>query len=155
MAKHLRSIRDRTRFLADREFFDRPRTENVVEDEGMIHGVNFVLPAAGAQISETLEVGGTSIEGNFYLASLYASLRFSLSEFMIGVLADYGIASSQLVPNAWRILSPFYIGCRMAQVELTSKVFRLFYRFKANGGWYFFSGRGRKVVVGNLISVKN
>ena len=68
MAKHLKSVKDRTRFLADRELFDRPGTENVVGDEGMIHGVNFVLPAAGAQISETLEVGGMSIEGNFYLA---------------------------------------------------------------------------------------
>ena len=155
MAKHLRSVRDRTGFLADRELFDRLGTENVVGDEGIIHGVNFVLPAAGAQISETLEVCGMSIEGNFYLASLDAGLRFSLSEFMVRVLADYGIAPSQLVPNAWRILSTFFIGYRMAQVEPTSRVFRLFYHLKAKGGWYFFSGRGRKVVVGNPTSVKN
>ena len=134
MAKHLRSIRDRNGFLVDRELFDRLGTESVVGDEGMIHGVNFILPATGSQISETLEVGGTSIEGNFYLASLDASLRFPLPKFMIGVLADYGIAPSQLVPNAWRILSTFYIGYRMAQVEPTSRVFRLFYRLKAKGG---------------------
>ena len=137
MAKHLRSIRDRNEFLADRELFDRPRIESVVGDEGMIHGVNFVFLVAGSYISETLEVGGMSIEGNFYLASLDAGLQFPLPEFMIGVLTDYGIAPSQLVPNAWRILSTFYIGCRMAQVEPTSRVFRLFYRLKAKGGWYF------------------
>ena len=74
---------------------------------------------------------------------------------MIGVLVDYGIAPSQLVPNARRILSTFYIDCRMAQVEPTSKVFRLFYRLKAKEGWYFFLGRGRKVVIGNPTSVKN
>ena len=140
MAKHLRSVRDRTGFLADRELFDRPRTENVVGDEGIIHGVNFVLPASGAQISETLEVDGMSIEGNFYLASLDAGLRFLLPEFMIRVLADYGIVPSQLVPNAWLILSTFFIGYRMAQVEPTSMVFRLFYRLKVKGGWYFFLG---------------
>ena len=140
MAKHLRSVRDRIGFLADRELFDRPKTENVVGDEGIIHGVNFVLPAAGAQISETLEVGGMSIEGNFYLASLDAGLRFLLSEFMIRVLADYGIVPSQLVPNAWLILSTFFIGYRMAQVEPTSRVFRLFYRLKVKEGWYFFLG---------------
>ena len=65
MAKHLRSVRDKNGFLADRELFDRPGTENVVGDEGMIHGVNFVLPAAGSQISETLKVGGISIEKIF------------------------------------------------------------------------------------------
>ena len=96
-----------------------------------------------------------SIEGNFHLASLDAGLRFPLPKFMIGVLADYGIAPSQLVPNAWCILSTFYIDYRMAQVEPTSRVFKLFYRLKAKGGWYFFSGRGRKVVVGNPTSVKN
>ena len=154
MVKHLRSVRDRTGFLVDRELFDRPGTENIVGDERIIHRVNFVLPAAGAQISETLEVCGMSIEVNFYLASLDAGFRFSLPEFMVGVLADYGIAPSQLVPNAWRILSTFFIGYRMAQVEPTSRVFRLFYHLKAKGGWYFFSGRGRKVVVGNLTSVK-
>ena len=121
----------------------------------MVNGVNFVLPAASSQISETLEVGGMSIEGNFYLASLDAGLRFLLPEFMIRVLADYGIVPSQLVPNAWRILSTFFICCRMAQVEPTSRVFRLFYRLKAKREWYFFSGRGRKVVVGNSTSVKN
>ena len=142
MAKHLRSVRDRNGFLSDRELFDRPGIESVVGDEGMIHGVNFILSAAGSQISETLKVGGMSIEGNFYLASLDAGLRFPLPKFMIGVLADYGIAPSQLVPNAWRILSTFYIDCRMAQVEPTSRVFRLFYRLKGKGGWYFFSGRG-------------
>ena len=155
MAKHLRSVRDRNGFLADRELFDRSGIESVVGDKGMIHGVNFILPAAGSQISEMLEVGGMSIEENFYLILLDADLRFSLPKFMIGVLADYGIAPSQLVPNAWRILSTFYIGCRMAQIELTSRVFRLFYRLKAKGGCYFFSGKGRKVVVGNPTSVKN
>ena len=155
MTKHLQSVRDRNGFLADRELFDRPRTESVVGDEGMIHGVNFILSAAGSQISKMLEVGGMSIEGNFYLASLDAGLRFSLPEFMIGVLADYGIAPYQLVPNAWRILSTFYIGCRMAQVEPTSRVFRLFYRLKAKEGWYFFLDRGRQVVIGNSTSVQN
>ena len=43
MAKHLQSIRDRNEFLADRELFDQLGTESVVGDEGMIHGVNFVL----------------------------------------------------------------------------------------------------------------
>ena len=94
----------------------------------MIHEVNFVLPAIDSQISETLEVGGISIEENFYLAFLDAGLRFPLPEFMIGVLADYGIAPSQLVPNAWCILSTFFIDYRMVQVEPTSRVFKLFYR---------------------------
>ena len=48
MAKHLCSVRDRNGFLADRELFDRPGTESVVGDEGMIHGVNFVLLAASS-----------------------------------------------------------------------------------------------------------
>ena len=74
MAKHLQLIRDKNEFLADRELFDRLGTESVVRDERVIHGVNFVLPAAGSQISETLEVGMISIEGNFYLASLDAGL---------------------------------------------------------------------------------
>ena len=155
MAKHLRSVRDRNGFLVDRELFDRAGTESVVGDEGVIHGVEFSLPPAGSQISDTVEIENMSVEGNFYLASLDAGLRFPLPEFMIGVLADYNIAPSQLAPNSWRILSTFYIGCRMTQVEPTSRVFRLFYRLKAKGGWYFFAGRGKKVVIGNPTSVKN
>ena len=74
ITKHFRSVKNRNEFLADRELFDRTRTESVVGNERMIHRVNFVLPTAGSQISKTLKIGGMSIERNFYLASLDAGI---------------------------------------------------------------------------------
>ena len=87
--------------------------------------LSFLLLGLGSTIPR--EVGGISVEGNFYLANLDSGLRFSPLEFVIGVLADYNIAPSQLVPNVWRMLSTFYIGVKMAQVHHTSRIFRLFY----------------------------
>ena len=78
---------------------------------------------------------GGVVERHFYIANLVSSLRFPLPKFVIRVLADFDIAPSQLLPNSWRILTTFYIGCRRARVDVTSRIFRLFYRLKTNEGW--------------------
>ena len=143
-------------FLDDLKIFYRPTTETVVGDEGMIHGVEFDLPAVGSRINGIREVGGVSVKGNFYLANLDVGLRFPLLEFMIGVLVDYGITPSQLAPNAWCILSTFSIRCRMVQVYLTFRIFRLFYRLNGKRVGISFRLFSRlKVVVHNLTNVKN
>ena len=122
----LRGVRDRNGFLANREIFDRATTKVIVGDTSVIHVVEFDLPATSSRISDTQDVGGVSVKGNFYLANLDAGLRFFLSEFIIRVWVDYGIAPSQPASNSWRILSIFYIDCMMAEVYLISRIFRFF-----------------------------
>ena len=65
---------------------------------------------------------------------MLVKLRFPLFNFAIGVLVDYDIAPSQLIPNYWRILAAFYIRCKRFQVDDTSQIFRLFYNLKRSEG---------------------
>ena len=103
----------------------------------VVNGLEFKLPLASAQISRVRVQNGV-VKGYFYVVALDSEMRFPLPEFMVGVLADY----AQLVPNSWRILTAFYIGCRRILAYPTSRIFRLFYSLKKREGWYCFQARG-------------
>ena len=66
----LQEVRDRNWFLAKQKIFDCPSTEVIVDDEGVIHRVEFDLSIASSYISDTREMGGVSVERNFYLTNL-------------------------------------------------------------------------------------
>ena len=62
-------------------------------NNGVIHGIEFKLLSTGSRINRVHEKSGV-VEGYFYITNLDSSLRFPLPEFVIGVLADFGIAHS-------------------------------------------------------------
>ena len=74
--------------------FDCATTKAVVGDNGIIIGVDFGLSVAVARISDTRDIGGISVEGNFYLSNLDLGFKFPLAKFMIEVLVDYDIVPS-------------------------------------------------------------
>ncbi|GLT92548.1 hypothetical protein SLE2022_103800 [Rubroshorea leprosula] len=47
-----------------------------------------------------------------YAHYLFAGLRFPISELLVGLLLDYGIGLTQLVPNAMRVIIGFLVYCR-------------------------------------------
>ena len=84
--------------------------------------------------------------GHFHVISLQNGLRFPLPGFVLELLFDYDIAPSQLVPNAWRILGAFYLGCHVIGVMPTSRLFKNFYFLKSREKFYFLQSRGKPVV---------
>ena len=82
------------------------------------------------------------------MISLQNGLRFPLPGFVLELLHDYGVAPSQLAPNAWRIITAFYIGCHIIGVPPTSRLFRSFFFLKTREEFYFFQYRGKPIVTG-------
>ena len=74
----------------------------------MLFGFDFDLPPKGAQISKVNEEHGVK-NGYFCMVAFDYGLRFPLS--ILNVLKDYGIVPLQLVPNSWRIVGAFFLGC--------------------------------------------
>ena len=91
-------VRDNHRWLVDREILDIAATVALMGENGVIHSVDFELPPAGAQISHVIKEGGV-VEGHFYIIHLDSGLRFPLPKFIRGVLANFDIAPSLLLPN--------------------------------------------------------
>ena len=87
------------------------------------------------------------------MISLQNGLRFSLPGFVLELLYDYGVAPSQLAPNAWRIITAFYIGCHIIGITSTSRLFRSFFFLKTREEFYFLQSRGKPIVIG--LSVTN
>jgi hypothetical protein len=68
-------------------------------------------------------------------------MRVPLHGFFSEVLAHFGIAPTQLVPNGWRIIAGFVMLCHYAYMPPSLAVFRQFFRLqvmnkKKKGGWY-------------------
>ncbi|TVU40327.1 hypothetical protein EJB05_13786, partial [Eragrostis curvula] len=63
---------------------------------------------------------------NVYADAFEAGMRLPLQEFYAEVLRHYGIAPSQLVPNAWSYLAAFVLICADAGVKPSLPVFQRF-----------------------------
>ena len=79
---------------------------------------------------------------------LQNGLRFLLPGFVLELLHDYGVAPSQLAPNAWRIIATFYLGFHIIGVTSTSQLFRSFFFLKTREEFYFLQSRGKPIVTG-------
>ncbi|TVU07134.1 hypothetical protein EJB05_47176 [Eragrostis curvula] len=70
------------------------------------------------------------------------SMRLPLHKFYMAVLQHYGLAPSQLVPNAWRYVAAFILLCKDAGVEPQLPVFKNFFYVRAHKGdslgWHSF-----------------
>ncbi|XP_037466790.1 uncharacterized protein LOC119338584 [Triticum dicoccoides] len=78
-----------------------------------------------------------------YAHALEAGMRVPLHPFFCEALAHFGIAPTQLAPNAWRIMAGFLVLCRSAGVPPSLAVFRHFFllsvlNHKHKRRWYYF-----------------
>ncbi|KAM3208009.1 hypothetical protein ACQJBY_062979 [Aegilops geniculata] len=78
-----------------------------------------------------------------YAHALEAGMRVPLHPFFCEALAHFGIAPTQLAPNAWRIMAGFLVLCRSAGVPPSLVVFRRFFllsvlNLKHKKRWYYF-----------------
>ena len=80
---------------------DRFETIRAVEgEEGDRNGLGFIVLCNEARIIDHWRGDRESQTGHFHVVSLYNGLRFPLSRFLLELLQDYGVALSQLAPNA-------------------------------------------------------
>ncbi|KAL6653157.1 hypothetical protein ACP70R_012082 [Stipagrostis hirtigluma subsp. patula] len=88
-----------------------------------------------------------------YAGALDAGMRLPLHDFYTRVLRHYGLAPSQLAPNAWRFMAAFVLLCEDAGVQPMLAVFRHLFALCAHRGvstgWYYFlpSYRRRRLFV--------
>ena len=71
-------------------------------EEGVRDGLQFIVPDRETRITDHWR-GDANSEvqtGHFHVISLQNGLRFPLSGFVLEFLHDYGVAPSQLEPNA-------------------------------------------------------
>ncbi|TVU40318.1 hypothetical protein EJB05_13776, partial [Eragrostis curvula] len=77
-----------------------------------------------------------------YEDALDAGMRLPLHPFYAELLTHYGLAPSQLLPNAWRYMAAFVLLCADAGVEPLLPVFRSFFTVCTHGGrsigWHHF-----------------
>ncbi|XP_037457061.1 uncharacterized protein LOC119328139 [Triticum dicoccoides] len=78
-----------------------------------------------------------------YAHALEAGMRVPLHPFFCEALAHFGVAPTQLAPNAWRIMAGFLVLCRSAGVPPSLAVFRRFFllsvlNLKHKKRWYYF-----------------
>ena len=68
----------------------------------MRNGLEFTISDREARITDHWRGDGASEAqtGHFHVISLQNGLRFPLPGFMLELFHDYGVAPSQLVPNA-------------------------------------------------------
>lgn len=73
-----------------------------------------------------------------YLDHVQSVLHFPLLPLIIEVLGHYGIALTQLVPNAIRVIVGFERLCRSRGLVSSLALFRAFFYLKSSGneGWY-------------------
>ncbi|XP_051204584.1 uncharacterized protein [Lolium perenne] len=80
-----------------------------------------------------------------YAHALEAGMRVPLHGFFCEVLAHFGIAPSQLVPNGWRVMAGFLALCRSVGMPPSLAVFRRFFLLVIVNsklkGWYCFRAR--------------
>ena len=89
-------------FYADDILLDPFETIRVVgEAEGVRDGLEFTVLGKEARITDHWRGDGEAQTGHFHVISLQNGLRFPLSGFVLEFLHDYGVAPSQLAPNAW------------------------------------------------------
>ncbi|GKV15414.1 hypothetical protein SLEP1_g26208 [Rubroshorea leprosula] len=84
-----------------------------------------------------------------YSHYLIAGLRFPLLELLIGLLLDYNMGLTQLVPNAMRAIIGFLVYCRAQGISVpTVNMFKYFFVLKGGSrrdkGWYYFTPRVAK-----------
>ncbi|CAD6207256.1 unnamed protein product [Miscanthus lutarioriparius] len=78
-----------------------------------------------------------------YADALEAGMRIPLHEFYVAILGHYGLAPSQLAPDAWRYMAAFVLLCKDAGVEPTLRAFRSFFSICTHkAGPYFESHSG-------------
>uniref|UniRef100_A0ACD6AAW6 Uncharacterized protein n=1 Tax=Avena sativa TaxID=4498 RepID=A0ACD6AAW6_AVESA len=77
-----------------------------------------------------------------YAHALEAGMRVPLQGFFCEVLAHYGIAPAQLMPNGWRVMAGFLALCRTVGVPPSLAVFRRSFVLSVvshkQKGWYCF-----------------
>uniref|UniRef100_A0ACD5ZTQ1 Uncharacterized protein n=1 Tax=Avena sativa TaxID=4498 RepID=A0ACD5ZTQ1_AVESA len=82
-----------------------------------------------------------------YAGALEAGMRVPLHGFFCEVLAHFGIAPAQLVPNGWRFMAGFLALCRTVGVPPSLAVFRrifgLYIVSYKKKGWCCFRARDR------------
>ena len=66
----------------------------------MRDGLEFTVLGKEARITDHWRGDGQAQTGHFHVISLQNGLRFPLSMFVLELLHDYGVAPSQLAPNA-------------------------------------------------------
>ena len=66
---------------------------------GVFFDLNFELPPAEVHTSKVRIENGV-MDGYFYEVPLDSRLNFHFPNFMVEILTNYGIASSQLVSNS-------------------------------------------------------
>ena len=99
MSSNFSKIRKNGVFLASEIPLDRFETIRAVEGEkGNRNGLAFLVLCDEAWITNHWR--GDSQTDHFHVVSLYNGLRFPLSGFMLELFHDYGVAPSQLAPNA-------------------------------------------------------
>lgn len=69
-----------------------------------------------------------------YAAAFDAGMRLPFHDLHAAVLRHYGLAPSQLMPNAWRYLNAFVLLCERAGVQPTLPVFLFFFLLYAEKG---------------------
>ena len=96
---HLTSIMDEEGWQTNMIPLDRHATYMVVWEFRVVHGLAFDLSPSGARISRAHKENG--MEGScFHVASLASGLKFLFSRFILEILNEYRIASSQLTLNS-------------------------------------------------------
>ena len=136
-------------FYADDILLDPFETIRVVgEVEGVRDGLEFMVPRKEARVTDHWRGDGEAQTGHFHMISLQNGLRFPLPGFVLELLHDYGVAPSQLAPNAWRIIAAFYIRCHIIGVTSTSRLFRSFFFLKTREEFYFLQSRDKPIVIG-------
>ena len=80
-----------------------------------------------------------------YADALEAGMRFPLHGFYVEVLRHYGLAPSQLAPDAWRYMAAFVMLSQDAGVEPSLPAFRAFFSICTHDGaavgWHHFRPR--------------
>lgn len=96
---HLSGIKNDAGRLADKIFLDLHATFIIVRESKIIDDLALELPPFEAKISWMRKVGDVE-EGCFSVASLACRLRFPLLGFILEIIGEYEIVSSQLAPNS-------------------------------------------------------
>jgi hypothetical protein len=77
-----------------------------------------------------------------YVPALEAGMRVPLHPFFCDALDHFGIAPTQVAPNAWRIMAGFVVLCYYAGVPPSLGVFRHFFLLSNHkSSWYFFRSK--------------